>query len=60
MLAPFTNWATGKKFAKGDRVLVAPDEMPNYQWALDQGKIKKTGGRQRKKVPVKQMPEAQE
>lgn len=60
VLAPFTNWATGKKFAKGDRVLVAPDEMPNYQWALDQGKIKKTGGRQRKKVPVKQMPEAQE
>lgn len=50
VLAPFTNWTTGKKFGKGDRVLVAPDEIESYQWAIDQGKLKKTGGRQRKKV----------
>ncbi|AGI47572.1 ATPase component of ABC transporters with duplicated ATPase domains [Thermoplasmatales archaeon BRNA1] len=52
VLAPFTNWATGMKYKKGDRVLVAPNEQENYQWAIDQGKIKKTGGRQRKKVAV--------
>ncbi len=53
VLAPFTNWSTGMKYKKGDRVLVAPNEIDNYQWAIDQGKIKKTGGRQRKKVAVK-------
>ena len=53
VLAPFTNWATGMKYKKGDRVLVAPNELENYQWAIDQGKVKKTGGRQRKKVAVK-------
>ncbi|MCL2148469.1 MAG: ATP-binding cassette domain-containing protein [Methanomassiliicoccaceae archaeon] len=48
--SPFTNWVTGKKYAKNDRVLIAPAEIPGFQWALDQGKLKKTGGRQRKKV----------
>ena len=43
VLSSFTNWATGRKFAKGDRVLIAPAEMKN---------LKKTGGRQRKKVDV--------
>lgn len=52
VLAPFTNWVTGKKYAKGDRVLITPAEQKSYQWALDQGKLKKTGGRQRKKVDV--------
>ncbi|MCQ2070426.1 MAG: ATP-binding cassette domain-containing protein [archaeon] len=57
VLAPFTNWSTGMKYKKGDRVLVAPSEMDNYQWAIDQGKIKKTGGRQRKKVAVEKKKE---
>ncbi len=52
VLSPFTNWVTGRKFAKGDRVLVAPTEMKSYEWAISQGKMKKTGGRQRKKVAV--------
>ena len=50
VLSPFTNWITGKKFAKNDRVLITPAEVSGFQWALDQGKLKKTGGRQRKKV----------
>ena len=54
VLAPFTNWATGRKFKKGDLVLVAPQELENYQWAIDQDKIRKTGGRQRKKVALKE------
>jgi len=52
VLSPFTNWAVGRKFAKGERILITPPEMKNYEWALSQGKLKKTGGRQRKKVDV--------
>lgn len=53
VLSPFTNWSTGMKYKKGDVILVAPAEIDNYQWAIDQDKIRKTGGRQRKKVAVK-------
>lgn len=56
VISPFTNWAMGRKYGKGERVLITPGEMPNYQWALDQGKLKKTGGRQRKKVYVSDLP----
>lgn len=52
VVSSFTNWATGRKFSSGDRVLIAPAEMKNYEWAIGQGKLKKTGGRQRKKVDV--------
>lgn len=52
VLAPFTNWVTGRKYAKGDRVLITPAEEKSFEWALNQGKLKKTGGRQRKKVNV--------
>jgi ATPase components of ABC transporters with duplicated ATPase domains len=52
VIAPFTNWTTGKKYVKNDRVLITPAETVSFQWALDQGKLKKTGGRQRKKVHV--------
>ncbi|NLN71593.1 MAG: ABC-F family ATP-binding cassette domain-containing protein [Thermoplasmatales archaeon] len=50
--APFTNWVTNRKLAKGDRVLVAPSEMKSYEWAIEQGKMRRTGGRQRKKISV--------
>lgn len=52
VMSPFTNWVLGRKFGKGERVLITPNEVASYQWALDQGKLKKTGGRQRKKVNV--------
>ena len=52
VIAPFTNWTLNRKYIKGDRVLIAPTEMKSYEWALEQGKLKKTGGRQRKKVNV--------
>ena len=52
VLSPFTNWTINRKFAKGERVLIAPAEMKSYEWAIEQGKIKRTGGRQRKKVNV--------
>ncbi len=56
VLAPFTNWVSGKKYAKGDRVLITPPEQKSFEWALNQGKLKKTGGRQRKKVDVDKHP----
>ncbi len=52
VLSPFTNWVSGRKYAKGDRVFITPAEQKSFEWALDQGKLKKTGGRQRKKVDV--------
>jgi ATP-binding cassette subfamily F protein 3 len=52
VMSGFTNWTLNRKFAKGDRVLIAPAEMKSYEWALEQGKLKKTGGKQRKKVNV--------
>jgi ATPase components of ABC transporters with duplicated ATPase domains len=54
VVSSFTNWTTGKKYAKNDKVLVSPAELLSFQWALDQGKLKKTGGRQRKKVHLSQ------
>jgi len=52
VLSPFTNWAINRKFTKGERVLITPAEMKSYEWAIEQGKLKRTGGRQRKKVNV--------
>ncbi|MDR3205497.1 MAG: ATP-binding cassette domain-containing protein [Candidatus Methanoplasma sp.] len=52
VISPFTNWTIGRKYGKNDRVLITPAEVPGFQWAIDQGKIKKTGGRQRKKIDV--------
>lgn len=52
VLSPFTNWVLNRKFGKGDRVLISPPELKSYEWAISQGKLKKTGGRQRKKINV--------
>ena len=52
VLSPFTNWTLNRKFVKGDRVLISKAEAKSYEWALEQGKLKKTGGKQRKKVDV--------
>ncbi len=52
VLSPFKNWVNGRKYTKGERVLVTPAELGSFQWAIDQGKIKRTGGKQRKKVCV--------
>ncbi|MCL2142888.1 MAG: ATP-binding cassette domain-containing protein [Methanomassiliicoccaceae archaeon] len=52
VLSPFTNWSVNRKFSKGERVLIAPAEMKSYEWAIEHGKLKRTGGKQRKKVNV--------
>jgi ATP-binding cassette subfamily F protein 3 len=57
VLSPFTNWALNRKFKKGDRILVAPAEAKSYEWAISQGKMKKTGVRKRTMVGVSAEPE---
>ena len=36
------------QFMLGDRVLVAPSEKENFQWALDNGKLRRIPGKERK------------
>ncbi len=35
VLEPFTNWVTGRKYIKGERVLITQPEQKSFQWALD-------------------------
>ena len=49
MLSPFS-------FMKIRAILITPPEEKSFEWALNQGKLKKTGGRQRKKVDVDKHP----
>lgn len=41
VLAPFTNWVDRKKYVKGDKVTVTPDEWKGFENAFNQGKLKK-------------------
>lgn len=41
VLAPFTNWVNGKKYAKGDRVTVYEADEKGFANALEQGKLKR-------------------
>jgi len=50
VVAGFTNWATRKRYRVGDRVLVAGSELEDFQWAMDNGKLRKIRGGERKKV----------
>jgi ATP-binding cassette, subfamily F, member 3 len=50
VLSGFTDWATRTKYAAGDRLLIAPSEKQNFQWALDNGKLRRFPGKERKIV----------
>jgi ATP-binding cassette subfamily F protein 3 len=41
VLAPFTNWVNGKKYAKGDKVTVYEKDAKGFENALNQGKLRK-------------------
>lgn len=34
VLSPFTNWVSGRKYSKGERVLVTSFEEKSFEWAL--------------------------
>jgi len=48
VVSGFTEWVSKKKYLVGDRVLVAPSEKENFQWALDNGKLRRIPGKERK------------
>jgi len=46
----FTDWTARKKLKPGDTVAIAPSEMENYRWALDNGKLKRLDKKEYKKI----------
>jgi len=50
VVAGFTNWATRKKYRIGERVLIAGSEVEDFQWAMDNGKLRRIRGGEKKKV----------
>lgn len=41
VLAPFTNWVTSTKYAKGDKVTITEEDMKGFETAMNQGKLRK-------------------
>ena len=50
VVSGFTEWTSRRKYKPGDKVTIAPSEKELYQWALDNGKLKRVPGREVKKV----------
>jgi ATP-binding cassette subfamily F protein 3 len=46
----FTDWTTRKKLKPGDTVAIAPSELENYRWALENGKLKRLDKKEYKKI----------
>ncbi|NLI73575.1 MAG: ABC-F family ATP-binding cassette domain-containing protein [Euryarchaeota archaeon] len=59
VVSNFTEWTTRKKYSSGERILIAPSEKANYQWAIDTGKLRRIPGKDRKLVR-KSIPEVSE
>ena len=53
VISRFTDWTTRTKYSAGDRILIAPSEKADYQWALDTGKLRRIPGMERKIVQQK-------
>ena len=41
VVEPFTNWATRKKYAKGEKVTITESDMPGFKDAMEKGKLRK-------------------
>jgi ATP-binding cassette subfamily F protein 3 len=41
VVEPFTNWATRKKYAKGEKVTIGESDMPGFKDAMEKGKLRK-------------------
>lgn len=48
VVSGFTEWVSRTKYSVGDRVVVAPSEKERFQWALDNGKLRRLPGKERK------------
>ena len=52
VVSSFTEWTSKRTFKPGDKVSIAPSEMPLFKWAFDNGKLKKVQGTEKKKVQL--------
>ena len=48
VVSGFTDWTSRKKYSAGEKVLIAPSEKATFQWALDNGKLRRIPGKERK------------
>ena len=46
----FTDWTTRKKLKPGETVAIAPSELENYRWALENGKLKRLDKKEYKMI----------
>ena len=49
VVAGFTDWATKTKYRAGEKINIADTEMELYEWAFDNGKLKKIPGKKERK-----------
>ncbi|HVO78158.1 MAG TPA: ABC-F family ATP-binding cassette domain-containing protein [Methanomassiliicoccales archaeon] len=54
VLSGFTDWETHTKYRPGDKLMIAPQEIERFRWAIDAGKIKKGYQKGLKKVSSKE------
>ncbi len=50
VVSNFTNWTLGKKYKAGEQITIAESEMPSFEWAFNNGKLKKMRAGELKKV----------
>jgi ATP-binding cassette subfamily F protein 3 len=54
VMSGFTDWETHTKYRPGDKVMIAPQEIERFRWAIDAGKIKKGYQKGLKKISTRE------
>ena len=44
VISTFTEWTSRKKYRAGDKIHIAESELGKFEWALDNGKLKRSKG----------------
>ncbi len=50
VVSNFKNWTLGKKYNAGEQITIAESEMPTFEWAFNNGKLKRMRAGEMKKV----------
>ena len=50
VVSNFTNWTLGKKYRAGEQITIAESEMSTFEWAFNNGKLKRMRAGEMKKV----------
>ena len=48
VISGFTDWTSKKKYSSGEKILIGPSEKENFSWALENNKIRRIPGKERK------------